>query len=81
MKNDGNDHKGGKLTMTTESLAVMARISAHETTPGQASSTLDFILSTTLNPLAEFTFGAAFFSPMKEDVSSKRIEPSHPCHE
>lgn len=67
--------------MTTESLAAMARTSAHETTPGQAVSTLDFISSTTSNPLTEFAFGAAFFSPMKEDVSSRSTEPSHPCHE
>lgn len=71
----------GRLTITTESLAVMARTSAHETTPGQAFSTADFISSTTLNPLAEFAFAVAFFSPMKEDVSSRSTEPSHPCCE
>jgi hypothetical protein len=63
-----------------ESLAAMASISAHETTPGHAFSTADFMLSMTSNPLAEFWFGAAFFSPVKEDVSSSKSDPSHPCH-
>lgn len=70
-----------QLTVTTESRAEMANISAHETTPGQTFSTADFILSITSKPLAEFRFGAAFFSPMKLDVSSRRIEPSHPYQE
>jgi hypothetical protein len=67
-----------KLTVTTESRAAIANISAHETTPGHTLSTADLILSTTSNPLAEFRFGAAFFSPLKLDVSSRRMEPSHP---
>lgn len=73
--------KKKSLTIAVESLAAMARISAHETTPGQAFSTADFILSITSNPLAEFRFGFAVFSPVKEEVSSSRSEPSHPCHE
>lgn len=40
--------------MATESLAVMAKISAHETTPGHAFSTADLMLSITLNPRIEF---------------------------
>lgn len=36
------------------------------------------MLSITLNPRAELRFGAAFCSPVKLDVSSSRIEPSHP---
>lgn len=67
-----------ELTMLTESLALIASISAHETTPGHTLSTADFILSTTSNPLADLKLGAARFSPMKEDVSSRRIDPSHP---
>jgi hypothetical protein len=59
----------------------MANISAHETTPGHTFSTADFILSTTSNPLAELRFGTAFFSPLKLDVSSRRIDPSHPYHD
>lgn len=64
--------------METESLAATANISAQETTPGHASSMADFILSTTSKPLAELKFGAALFSPVNEDVSSRRIDPSHP---
>lgn len=67
------------LTMSTESRAAMATKSAHETTPGHTLSTADLMLSTTSNPRAELRFGAAFFSPVKDDVSSKRIEPSQPC--
>lgn len=67
------------LTLTTESLAEMARISAQDTTPGHAASTADLMLSITSNPRAEFLLGFAFFSPVKLDVSSSRIEPSHPC--
>jgi hypothetical protein len=36
------------------------------------------MLSMTSNPRAEFLFGFAFFSPVKFDVSSNRIDPSHP---
>lgn len=68
----------GPPRITVESLAAMASISAHETTPGHAFSTADFMLSMTSNPLAEFWFGAAFFSPVKEDVSSSKSDPSHP---
>lgn len=56
----------------------MAKISAQDTTPGHAFSTADLMLSITLNPRAELRFGAAFCSPVKLDVSSSRIEPSHP---
>lgn len=67
-------------TIATESRAAMAKISAHETTPGQTFSTFDFISSTTSNPLAELIFGPEVFSPVKDDVSSSRIDPSHPCN-
>lgn len=53
-------------------------MSAQETTPGHTFSTADFMVSKTSNPLTELTFGAAFFSPVNEDVSSRRIDPSHP---
>lgn len=68
----------GPPRMTTESLAVMAKTSAHETTPGQAFSTADFIWSITSNPLTEPLLGRAVFSPVKLEVSSSRIDPSHP---
>lgn len=64
--------------MTTESRAAMARMSAHETMPGQAFSTAVFISSITSNPLAEFLLGFAFFSPVKLAVSSSSNDPSHP---
>lgn len=35
------------LTIATESRAAMAKISAHETTPGHTASTLDFMASIT----------------------------------
>lgn len=59
----------------------MANTSAQETTPGQAFSTADLMLSMTSNPRAELRLGTAFFSPVKEDVSSSRTDPSHPCRE
>ena len=67
------------LTIETESRAAMARISAQETMPGQAPSTLDLISSITLNPLTELAFGRAVFSPVNVDVSSSSIDPSQPC--
>lgn len=67
------------LTATTESRAATARISAQETTLGHKLSSWDLMVSTTSNPLTEFALGFAVFSPVKLDVSSKRIEPSQPC--
>ena len=67
--------------MVTESLAAIAKTSAHETTPGHTFSTADLMLSTTSNPRTELRLGAAFFSPVKEDVSSSSNDPSHPYHE
>lgn len=57
---------------------MTAKISAQETMPGHAFSTVDLMLSMTSNPLTEFTFGAALFSPVKLDVSSRSSDPSHP---
>lgn len=68
-----------KLTITTESLAAMAKMSAQETTPGHTDSTLAFILSTTSKPLMELLLGPAVFSPVNDDVSSNSIDPSQPC--
>jgi len=67
-----------KLTVTTESRAAIARISAQETTPGQAASTLVLMSSITSKPLRELTFAAADFSPVKVEVSSNRTDASHP---
>lgn len=73
------EHDNLVLTFTTESRAVMARISAHDTTPGHNASTLDFMASITSKPLKESLFGPAFFSPLMEDVSSSSTDPSQPC--
>lgn len=56
----------------------MAKISAHDTTPGHTASTLDLMLSTTLNPLMELLLGRAVFSPVKDEVSSRRTDASQP---
>lgn len=66
------------LTRRTESRALIATMSAHETTPGQSFSTLNLILSITSNPLTELLLGPAVFSPLKEDVSSNNMDPSQP---
>lgn len=75
----GNGKNFRLLTITVESRAAMATISAHETMPGQTFSTWDLILATTLNPLTELLFGPAVCSPVKEEVSSRSIDPSQPC--
>ena len=64
----------------TESLAAMAKMSAHDIIPGQIFSTAVFIWSITSNPRSEFLFGKAFFSPVKVEVSSSKTDPSHPCY-
>nr|GMC94312.1 hypothetical protein CR513_47686 [Ipomoea batatas] len=50
-----------------ESREAMAKMSAHDTTPGQTFSTADLIWSMTSNPRADWKLGAALFSPVKED--------------
>lgn len=69
-----------ELTITTESRAAMAMISAQETTPGHTLSTCDFMLSITFRPLMEFLLGTAVCSPVKEEVSSRRTDASQPCN-
>lgn len=59
----------------------MAKISAHETTPGHTDSTLDFMASITSKPLKESLLGSAVFSPLLEGVSSSSTDPSQPCLE
>lgn len=67
------------VTTTTESLAAMARMSAHETVSGHTDSRSDFIESITSNPRREFRLGGAVFSPTSPSVSSNNTEASHPC--
>ena len=67
------------LTIATESRAATAKISAHDTTPGQEFSTEVLMLSTTSKPLAELLFGAANFSLwVMFPPWSNKIEASHP---
>lgn len=68
------------LTATTESRAATARMSAQETTWGQTLSTWDLMESTTSKPRKDRSLGPAVFSPVKLAVSSRRTDPSQPCH-
>lgn len=61
---------------TIESLAVKARTSAQETTPGHSASILLFILSMNSKPL-RVRFGGAFFSAVLA-VEFRSTDPSHP---
>lgn len=74
---NGTDHEGPP-NKKTPSRAASAKISAHETVPLQAASTLDLIVSITSKPLIEFLLGNAFFSPVKEVVSSRSTDASQP---
>ncbi|GER29776.1 UPF0339 protein BP0521, partial [Striga asiatica] len=67
------------LTTTGASHAATAKMSAHETTPGQIRSTAVLAASITSNPLAELAFGPADFSLWIVGESSRRIEASQPC--
>lgn len=62
------------LTITTESRAARATISAHETIPGQLASSEALALVITLNPLRD-RFGPALCS---EPVPVSSTDPSHP---
>jgi len=65
------------LTKKTASLAAMARISAHETTPGHWSSSSSLIASITSKPL-RLKFPGESFSAVLSSVESIKTEPSHP---
>lgn len=68
------------LTIETTSLAIKARISAQETTPGHLSSRADFTPFITWNPLKVW-FGRASISAWLSLVEFSSIEPSHPYKE
>jgi hypothetical protein len=53
-------------------------MSAQDTTPGHTFSTSDFALSMISNPLTELTFGSALFSLSIVELSSNKIDASHP---
>lgn len=67
------------LTATDASRAATARISAQETTPGQTFSTRDLTLSMTSYPLADRKFWSAFFSLVKDEEGSNKMDASQPC--
>ena len=77
-KGKKNEERNGSLTKAIPSLVASARISAQETVALQEASTLVLMASITSKPLAEFLLGPAFFSPVKVEVSSNNIDPSHP---
>jgi hypothetical protein len=77
----GHESSSNILTLTTESLAATAIISAHETTLGHKLSSWDLMVSITSKPLKELAFGPAVFSPVKLDVSSNNSDASHPYNQ
>lgn len=64
--------------MTTESLAAIAKISAHDTTPGHTFSTAVLMSSITFNARIEPLLGTAVCSPVKLAVSANSTDASHP---
>jgi hypothetical protein len=67
-------------TVTVESRAATARMSAHETVREQTASTCALMLSTTLKPLSEPLLGNDPCSPVKLAVSTSSTDASQPCH-
>lgn len=65
-------------TRTVESRAARARMSAHETVPGQEASRAALIWSTTSNPLREFLLGLDPFSLTILLLLSNRTDASQP---
>ena len=68
------------LTITVESLAAKAMISAQETVLGHSFSSADLILSITSNPRTEFLFGFELFSVIMLPLLSSNIDASQPCN-
>lgn len=56
----------------------MAKMSAHDTIPGQVSSTVYLISSMTSNPRREFRLGPACFSLTMLPKLSSKSDASHP---
>lgn len=67
------------FTLTTESRATTAKISAQDTTPGHELSNWVLMVSITSNPLNDPEFVGAVFSPVKFAVSSNNTDASQPC--
>jgi len=70
---------GVRHTRTEDISAARARISAQETTPGQAFSTAVLIWFTTSKPLIELLFGKACCSLSIVAVLFNKIDASQPC--
>lgn len=66
------------LTSTTESLAAMARISAHETIPLHTASNLALALSITSKPRKVILLAKPSFSARLFGVESINTDPSQP---
>jgi hypothetical protein len=66
------------FTMTVESRAARARMSAQETVPGQAASSAALISSMTSKPLAESLLGLDRFSLTMDPLLSSRSDASQP---
>ena len=73
-------HRHTVRTRLTPSRAASATMSAQETVALQDASTCALMASITSYPRTDLKLGLAFFSPVKDGVSSRRIEPSHPWH-
>jgi len=69
-----------EYTRTEETLAPSARISAQDTTLGQASSTAALIWFTTSKPLIELLFGKAPCSLTIVSESFNKSDASQPFH-
>ena len=67
-----------RLTITVESLAAKAMISAQDTVLGQCCSSADLISSKTSNPRAELRFGLDRFSLTICPVLSSNTDASQP---
>lgn len=67
------------LTKKTASLAAIATISAHETTPAHCFSSCSFTSSIISYPL-KLKFAGESFSAVLPLVESIKTDASHPCH-
>ncbi|KAL9267080.1 hypothetical protein AKJ16_DCAP24193 [Drosera capensis] len=67
------------LTISILSLAAKATMSAQETTPLQAASSLAFALSMISNPRRLGLLAGESFSALFEGVESMSTDPSQPC--
>ena len=67
-------------TSIAESRDAMARMSAHETVRGHASSRAALMESITSKPLIELMLATENFSETIPGALSSRSDPSHPYH-